>query len=68
MPFNQYKDEELSELAEQRLRGSGFMIEMMQRLRNALLAEQQAANRLTLAMYVLAGVQLGVTLYQIFFK
>jgi hypothetical protein len=60
-------DGELLEEAS-RLRGQGAVVEMMRRLRDALLAEQQAANRLTLAIYVLAGVQLGVTLYSLVFK
>ncbi len=63
--WQDWPDHELVDEAQRGLRGQGAVVEMMRRLRDALVAQQWATNRLTRVLVVFAFVQACLTALQI---
>lgn len=64
-PWSEWSDDELAAEAQLGRRGAGAIVESMRRLREALLAEQRSAARLSYAMFILAIIAIGWAVVQV---
>ena len=61
-PWTEYSDTELSDEAQQGLRGQGALVEALRRHREELVNQQKSGNALSRRMFFLAFVGIALTL------